>query len=92
MLADAVSPDFTDHLERIPSTTGLHVTALARAMSADQIAAVARRAAERGVAVQILSSLAVSRSTRAGIMLGYGAMPTAHIEAELCLLRACFDE
>ena len=60
MLADAISRDFADHLELIPSTTGLHVTALARRMSADQIAAVARRAAERGVAVQVLSSFAMS--------------------------------
>jgi GntR family transcriptional regulator/MocR family aminotransferase len=92
MLADAVSRDFADHLELIPSTTGLHVTALARRMSADQIAAVARRAAERGVAVQLLSWFAVSARPRAGVMLGYGAIPTAHIEEGLCLLRACFDE
>ena len=48
MLADAVSRDFADHLELVPSTTGLHLTALARRMSADQIAAVARRAPNAG--------------------------------------------
>lgn len=92
MLADAVSRDFADHLELVPSTTGLHLTALARRLSAEQIAAVARRAAERGVAFQVLSSLAVSGSPRAGLMLGYGAIPTAQIEEGLHLLRACFDE
>ena len=56
IIADAISRDFADHLELIPSTTGLHITALTRTMSADQIAAVTRRAAERGVAVQVLSS------------------------------------
>jgi len=91
MLADAVSRDFADHLELIPSTTGLHVTTLARRMSADQIAAVARRAAERGVAVQVVSGFAVGASPQAGVMLGYGAIPTAHIEEGLRLLRACFD-
>ena len=95
MIADIISRDFTDHLELIPSTTGLHITALTRTMSAHQIAAVTRRAAERGVAVQVLSSQVLSplaMRSPPGIMLGYGAIPTAHIEEGLCLLRACFDE
>ena len=91
-LVGVVARDFADHLELIPSTTGLHITALARRMSVDQIAAVARRAAESGVAFQVLSSFAASASPRAGIMLGYGAIPTARIQEGLCLLRACFDE
>jgi GntR family transcriptional regulator / MocR family aminotransferase len=98
MLANAVSRDFADHLELIPSTTGLHVAALARRLSAHEIAAVAHRAAERGVAVQVLSSfalnpnLALNPNPPAGLMLGYGAIPTALIEEGLRLLRACFDE
>jgi GntR family transcriptional regulator / MocR family aminotransferase len=92
MLADTVSRNFADHLELIPSTTGLHLTALARKMSADQIAEVPFRAAERGVALHSLSSVANSASPPAGIMLGYGAIPTANIEEGLRLLRACFDE
>jgi GntR family transcriptional regulator/MocR family aminotransferase len=91
MLCGAVSRDFADHLELIPSATGLHVTALVRRMSADQIAAVARRAAERGVAIQLLSPLAGSAESRAALMLGYGAIPTARIEEGLSVLRACFD-
>ena len=50
-----------------------------------------RRAAEGGVAVQILSRFAASESPRAGIMLGYGAIPTARIEEGMQLLRACFE-
>jgi GntR family transcriptional regulator/MocR family aminotransferase len=92
MISDAVSRDFADHLELIPSTTGLHVTALARRMSAHQIAAVTHRAGERGVAVQVVSSFALNANPPAGLMLGYGAIPTAKIEEGLCLLRACFDE
>ncbi|HMN78485.1 MAG TPA: PLP-dependent aminotransferase family protein [Burkholderiaceae bacterium] len=91
ILAAAISRDFAEHLEFIPSTTGLHLTALARRMSVDQIAEVARRAADRGVAVQLLSWFAVSALPRAGIMLGYGAIPTADIEEGLRLLRASFD-
>ena len=90
-LADAITRDFAEHLELIPSTTGLHLTALARNMSADQIVEIARRAAARGVAVQVLSRFAVSENPRAGIMLGYGAIPTSHIEEGVRLLRACFD-
>jgi GntR family transcriptional regulator/MocR family aminotransferase len=92
MLAATVTRDFADHLDLIPSTTGLHVTALARKLSADRIAVVASRAAERGVAVQIVSGFAVGASPQAGVMLGYGAIPTAHIEEGLRQLRACFDE
>jgi GntR family transcriptional regulator/MocR family aminotransferase len=91
ILADAISRDFAEHLELIPSTTGLHLTALARRMSADQIAEIARRAGDRGVAVQLLSGFAVSAIPRAGVMLGYGAIPTARIEEGLHLLRGCFD-
>jgi GntR family transcriptional regulator/MocR family aminotransferase len=95
MIADVISRDFTDHLELIPSTTGLHVSALVRTMSAHQIAAVTRRAAERGVAIQLLSSQVLSPlavSPLPGIMLGYGAIPAVRIEEGLRLLRACFDE
>ena len=90
ILADAITRDFADHLELVPSTTGLHLTALARKMSADQIAGVARHAAGHGVAFQVLSPFAVGAVPRAGIMLGYGAIPTARIEEGMRLLRACF--
>jgi GntR family transcriptional regulator/MocR family aminotransferase len=91
MLADAIVRDFSEHLELIPSTTGLHLTALARKMSVDRINDVARRAADRGVAVHVLSRFAVSGTPRAGLMLGYGAIPTADIEEGMRLLRTCFD-
>jgi len=91
ILADAISRDFAEHLELIPSTTGLHLTALTRKMSVDEVAKVADRAAERGVAVQVLSRFAVSGTPRAGFMLGYGAISTARIEEGMNLLRACFD-
>lgn len=92
LLADVLSRDFADLLELVPSSTGLHLTTLARGLSADRIAAIARRAGERGVAVQMLSTFAVTATPRAGLMLGYGAIPTPHIEEGLRLLRACFDE
>jgi GntR family transcriptional regulator/MocR family aminotransferase len=90
MLVDIISRDFADDLELIPSTTGLHVTALSRTMSGDQFAAVARRAADRDIAVQIFSSFAGTATAQTGFMLGYGAIPTARIQEGLRLLRACF--
>jgi GntR family transcriptional regulator/MocR family aminotransferase len=81
---------FAHHLELIPSSTGLHVTALARKASVKQIAAVARRAAEDGVAIQVLSFFAVGQTKRAGIVLGYGGIATDRIEEGLRRLRRCF--
>ncbi len=91
ILADAITRGFAEHLELIPSTTGLHLTALARTMSVDQIAEIAGRASDRGIAFQVLSIFAVDALPRAGIMLGYGAIPTEHIEEGMRLLRACFN-
>ncbi|MFT4100238.1 MAG: PLP-dependent aminotransferase family protein [Burkholderiaceae bacterium] len=91
IIADAITRDLAEHLELIPSTTGLHLTALARKLSAERIVEIARRAAGRGVACQDLLQFAVSAGPRAGIMLGYGAIQTADIDEGLRLLRACFD-
>ncbi len=66
LLADAISREFAEHLELIPSTTGLHLTALARRMSVDRIAEIARHAADRGVAVQILLSRFAVSATPTG--------------------------
>lgn len=90
-LTNAITRDFSDHLELIPSSTGLHLTALARAASVERITSVARRAMNIGVAFQRLSSCAVSDSARAGVVLGYGAIATGQIQEGLRRLRKCFD-
>jgi GntR family transcriptional regulator/MocR family aminotransferase len=90
MLVNTLTRDFADHLELIPSTTGLHVAALARTASVEQIAAVAQRATEQGVAFQMLSSFAAGRTARAGIVLGYGAITTEEIREGLRRLRRVF--
>ena len=61
-----------EQLELIPSTTGLHVAALARIDLVKQIEAVVSRAADADVAVQ-------SRRWRLIEALGYGAIATEHI-------------
>jgi GntR family transcriptional regulator/MocR family aminotransferase len=91
MIVNGLTRDFADHLEVVPSAAGLHITATARAWSAGRLDAVARRASDSGVAVQELSRFGVDSPARPGLVLGYGAIPTARIEAGLRQLRACFD-
>jgi GntR family transcriptional regulator/MocR family aminotransferase len=82
---------FTDHLELVPSAAGLHVAAVARRASAGEIAEVARRASRAGVEVQQLSTFGVAAPAPPGLLLGYGAIPTARIEEGLRRLRACWE-
>jgi len=82
--------DFADFLEVIPAVAGLHVTALSRSASVDQISDVAVRASELGVQVQRLAKFALDGPPRAGLLFGYGAIPTTHIPEGLSLLRSCF--
>jgi GntR family transcriptional regulator/MocR family aminotransferase len=91
MLTDILARDFADHLEMVPSTTGLHIAAAARTASVDRIAAIARRAANADVAVQTLSSFAVGGQPRAGLVLGFGGIGEKQIEEGLRRLRRCFN-
>jgi GntR family transcriptional regulator/MocR family aminotransferase len=91
-LAKILARDFSDHLTIIPSRAGLHLTALSRSASVRQIDAIARRASEREVKVQQLSHFGMNEPPRAGLVLGYGAIPTALIQEGLCRLRSCFVE
>ena len=90
MVTNALTGELADHLEALPSACGLHVAALARTASTDEIGAVVRRVAHAGVAVQELSQFAVNGPARPGLVLGYGAIPTQHIEEGLRRLRHCF--
>jgi GntR family transcriptional regulator/MocR family aminotransferase len=90
MVTHSLSNEFADHLQTVPSTVGLHVAALARTASADEIAAVARRASDAGVQVQTLSRFAVHAPAKPGLVLGYGAISAGQIEEGLRRLRLCF--
>jgi GntR family transcriptional regulator/MocR family aminotransferase len=91
IVTQILSRNYADQLELVPSIAGLHVAALARTASAGEISAAVRRAAEAGVEIQDLSTFTVSRSVRPGIVLGYGAIPTAKIQEGLRRLRQCFS-
>jgi GntR family transcriptional regulator/MocR family aminotransferase len=89
LIMDALGRDFTDHLKVVPSTVGLHIAAVARTASADQIGVVVRRASDSGVVVHELSKFGVDSPGPPGLLLGYGAIPTARIEDGLRRLRSC---
>jgi GntR family transcriptional regulator/MocR family aminotransferase len=90
MIRETVARELADHLEIVPSVAGLHLAAVARSCSADQMKVVARLAAEAGVAVQELSGFGVDAPGPPGLLLGYGAIPTARIEDGLRRLKSCF--
>ncbi|HYD08076.1 MAG TPA: aminotransferase class I/II-fold pyridoxal phosphate-dependent enzyme, partial [Reyranella sp.] len=92
LIVDALGRDFADHLEVVPSTVGLHIAAVAHTLSADQIGVAVRRAFDSGVVVQELAKFAVNAPGTPGLVLGYGAIPTACIEDGLRRLRRCFDQ
>ncbi|HEX4809386.1 MAG TPA: PLP-dependent aminotransferase family protein [Bryobacteraceae bacterium] len=92
MVRDVLSQKFADHLQLIPSIAGLHVAAFARTASVEAISAIARKASEAGVEIQELSTFTLAKQKRAGVVLGYGAIPTSKIKEGLRRLRHCFDE
>jgi len=89
MLTAEIRNKFSDYLHLIPSSTGLHIAATARAASPGDIEAIASRAFDLGVAFQ---SFPLEGTPRAGVMLGYGAIETVRIAEGLRRLRSCFDE
>jgi GntR family transcriptional regulator/MocR family aminotransferase len=89
-IVNILNSDFADELEVIPAVAGLHVTALSRSASLDQIDTVTLRAAELGIQVQRLARFAF-KDPRAGLLFGYGAIPTSRIRKGLSILRSCFS-
>jgi GntR family transcriptional regulator/MocR family aminotransferase len=82
---------FAGLLEVVPSEAGLHICALAPDRAPGSIRAVTRRASAVGVEVLPLSMFAVNEPPRAGLVLGYGAIPTERIAEGLHRLLGCFD-
>jgi GntR family transcriptional regulator/MocR family aminotransferase len=81
---------FSDDLEVVASSVGMHVCAIARAATVDQIQAVVARASAAGVECHPLSLFAAGGPPRPGLVLGYGAIATKDIDEGLLRLRSCF--
>jgi GntR family transcriptional regulator/MocR family aminotransferase len=83
--------DFADELRAIPSATGVHLATLSTHRSVAEIEQIIERAAMAGVGLQATAAMAVDHEPRAGILFGYGAVATEHIDDGLARLRSCFD-
>jgi GntR family transcriptional regulator/MocR family aminotransferase len=88
-LIDLLSNEFTEGLTPLPTTGGLHLTALLRESDAGTDLAIAERAREKGVAVLPLSYHYLGNCARAGLLFGYGGIATERIAAGLRRLRVC---
>jgi GntR family transcriptional regulator / MocR family aminotransferase len=89
-IIDVLSRDFDDELAVIPSSVGLHVSALARTASVEQIATLTRVASAAGVECFPLSLFSAGDHPRAGLLLGYGSIDADQIEPGLNRLKGCF--
>jgi GntR family transcriptional regulator/MocR family aminotransferase len=83
--------DFSNHLHIIPSVAGLHIAALARKASVEEISECGQRAATCGVQIPQLSRFSYESKPRAGFLFGFGAIPTADIEEGMQRLRGCLE-
>ncbi len=93
LIVSALDTQFGGLLHRIPSSAGLHVAALLRPEVARTDRQVVRLARRRGVGLsQAISSFSMNRPARSGLVLGYGAIPTADIPAGLQRLEECLTE
>ena len=81
--------DFKKWLVPIPSVTGMHLSATLRKRSVRLERELAERALAEDVAFDRLSSYCTSDRPRAGVVLGYGAIPTSKIDEGLRRLRGC---
>jgi GntR family transcriptional regulator/MocR family aminotransferase len=88
-IVGTLTREFADELEVIRSSVGMHVSAIARSASVDQIAGVVRRASAAGVETHPLS-LFTAGPPRAGLVIGYGGIATERIDEGLQRLRSCF--
>ncbi|MBL1101835.1 MocR-like pyridoxine biosynthesis transcription factor PdxR [Streptomyces coffeae] len=81
----ALTGQFADLAELVPSAAGLHVTAVTRGGLADPEALADRadRARASGLAVHTLAEITRKRSARPGFVFGYGSISAPDIEPGL---------
>jgi GntR family transcriptional regulator / MocR family aminotransferase len=89
-IVEILERDFADALRPVPAAAGLHVCAVAREMDVEELERAMARAADAGVATHALASMAARPPGRPGLILGYGAIATEHIDEGMRRLRAAF--
>jgi GntR family transcriptional regulator/MocR family aminotransferase len=88
-IVEAVQSGFGGRLRAVPSMAGLHVTAEVAAGVSVDVDEVLRRAQRWGIFVHSLAEFSAMTPPRAGLVLGYGAIPTAKLEEGLRRLARC---
>ena len=86
-IAKTLRTSFSDILEPVPAAAGLHMAAYF-VDDRDDID-VRRRVREKGVGLYALTPFRHSGPGRTGLVIGYGAIPSARIDEGLRRLRAC---
>jgi GntR family transcriptional regulator/MocR family aminotransferase len=92
VIVDALSQQLSDHLTVIPSSVGLHVSAIANVASRADVDAVVDRSLTAGAAVHRLSVFQFDQPSPPGIAIGYGAIQTDAIGEGLYRLQQAFDD
>ena len=82
--------DFARWLRLVPSAAGLHLTAGRAPGASINIDEVVHRAQASGVTVHALSRFCGESPAKSGLVIGYGAIPTAKIEEGMRRLAASF--
>ncbi len=93
-ITEAIESRFKRWLRVIPSAAGLHLAAEVSDRARVDIAQVVRRAADRGITIGSLSDFhidATAAHVKAGLILGYGNIPTARLDDGLKRLAECFS-
>lgn len=89
-IAEILHRDFAGVLDVIDGPGGLHLSALAPSHTSAQLDQVAVNALRSGVGVQPLSEFAADDTGPAGLVFGFGAVPSDRIGEGLRRLRAAF--
>ena len=89
-IAEILARDFANELRAVPAAAGLHVCAVATEMTVEDVERAIGRAADAGVAMHALATMAAAPPGRPGLLLGYGAIATEHIDEGMRRLRAAF--
>ena len=88
-IVDVLTREFEDRLTPLPSTGGLHLTALLPELDGRADRDIAQCARTEGVAVLPLSYHYLATPRRQGLLLGYGAVATERIDEALRRLGLC---
>ena len=88
LVVSGIQTHFSQWLEPIPASSGLHLTAISR--SSVDIDSIVRSARQRNMDVRSLRSFFAGGNTSDGLVLGYGATPPEGLTAGLLQLRRLF--